>query len=173
MERLTCRRNDDGFKTANVLLRGQRFGPAFFPVKADYQDYSDALERLAQYEDTGFSPEEINRIQETLVTTQRLKKEQYDMLGKYLKAEAEGRLVILPCKIESEVFGIWLGSVVPASVIGFHFYEWREGYSVRVMFDTRKISGTRDFSFEAFGKTLFFTQEEAEAALKGETNENM
>lgn len=170
MERLTCRRNDDGFINANVLLRWKRFGPAFFPDKQDYQDYSDALERLAQYEDTGVDPEEIKRIQETLVTAQRLKKEQYDTLENYLKAEADGRLVILPCKAGSEVFVLWLGSVVPATVIGFHFYEWREGYSVRVLFDTRKISGTRDFSFEAFGKTLFFTREEAEAALKGETN---
>lgn len=51
MERLTCRRNDAGFINANVLLRGKRFGPAFFPDKQDYKDYSDALERLAQYED--------------------------------------------------------------------------------------------------------------------------
>lgn len=51
MERLTCRRNEEGFKNANVLLRGKRFGPAFFPDKQDYQDYSDVLERLAQYED--------------------------------------------------------------------------------------------------------------------------
>lgn len=51
MERLTCRRNEEGFKNANVLLRGKRFGPAFFPDKEDYQDYSDALDKLAAYED--------------------------------------------------------------------------------------------------------------------------
>lgn len=140
------------------------------PAEVSAAGVREVLDRLAEYEDRGIDPHEVKLVQETLVTAQRLKKEQYDTLEKYLKAEAEGRLVIIPCKAGSEVFVLWFGSVVPATVIGFHFYEWREWYSVRVLFDTRKISVTRDFSFEAFGKTLFFTREEAEAALKGETN---
>ncbi len=166
MERLTYREMPIAY--ADTPIQGYKDWPAV-PVSASVR-FEEIVDRLASYEDSGLAPEEINRIQETLVTAQRLKKEQYDTLEKYLKAEAEGRLVILPCKVGSEVFVLWFGSVVPATAISFHFYEWRDGYSVRVLCDTQKISGARDFSFEAFGKTLFFTREEAEAALKGETN---
>ena len=171
MERLTCRRNDDGFKTANVLLRGKRFGPAFFPDKADYQDYSDALERLAQYEDTGFYPEEISRVQETLVTTQRLKKEQYDMLGKYLKAEAEGRYVILPVNLGDDVYYL---TSAPSLAVGRPtrveksicrgFYFDAKGLQICLNWDVQGSHGTYGW----WGKTIFATREEAEAALKGE-----
>lgn len=143
------------------------------PAEVSTAGVREVLDRLAEYEDRGIDPHEVKLVQETLVTAQRLKKEQYDTLEKYLKAEAEGRLVILPCKAGSKVFVLLFGSVVPASVIGFHFYEWRGGFSVRVLFDARKTNGTGDLSFEAFGKTVFLTREEAEAALKGEKNVNM
>lgn len=57
MERLTERTNLPGFLP--VLLRGRALGPAYFQEERDYTDYSDALERLAAYEDTGLEPEEI------------------------------------------------------------------------------------------------------------------
>lgn len=50
----------------------------------------DAADKLAAYEDMGLSPEEI--------------KLNMDGLDEYHKAEAEGRLVILPCKVGDTVF---------------------------------------------------------------------
>lgn len=131
-------------------------------------------DRLAAYEDAGLEPEEVKRVQETLVTAQRLKKEQYDVMEKYLKSEAEDRLVILPYKVGTEVFALWYGAnVIPGTVIGYSLHEWSEAASVRVLFDTKKVNGTRDYSMGAFGKTLFSSREEAESALKGETHGNM
>ena len=173
MERLT-KRCDRGDGVIEVIHYGHRYGRAFFPVKHEYDEYVTIIDRLAAYEDSGLEPEEVKRVQETLVTAQRLKKEQYDVLEKYLKAEAEDRLVILPCKVGTEVFALWYGAnVIPGTVIGYSLHEWTEAASVRVLFDTKKVNGTRDYSIGAFGKTLFFSREEAESALKGAANGNM
>lgn len=121
----------------------------------------DILERLRAYENTGLAPEEINELLHDSTGPLHRK------LGEWIDAERDGRLHVLPCKIGTDIFAYWGGKIVPGVVIGFHLYEWAEGCSVRVLFDTKKLNGARDFSFDAFGKTLFFTKEETATALKG------
>lgn len=123
-------------------------------------------DRLAKYEDTGLTPEEIREL--THDSTGQLHKK----LGQFIDAERDERLMIFPCKVGTELFVIWLGKIVKGDVIGFHFHEWSNGSYVRVLFDTKKLNGARDFSLDSFGKTLFFSKEEAEAFLKGEHNAN-
>lgn len=50
MERLTGRFEHPVFPGA-VTVRGRRLGEAYFENVADYQDYADALDKLAAYED--------------------------------------------------------------------------------------------------------------------------
>lgn len=159
MERLTCRRNDDGFINANVLLRGKRFGPAFFPDKQDYQDYSDALERLAQYEDNIFSPE----------TESAIIKEWKE----WADAKNEGRLVILPVNIGDDMYYLTSAPSLTAGkptrvekskCRGFYFDN--KGIQICLDYDVQGSHGTYGW----WGKTIFATRTEAEAALKGETN---
>lgn len=61
-----------------------------------------------------------------------------DRLKRYEDAEQEGRLVVLPCKVGDTVYAINHGKIDEATFIG-----------------------------DAFGKTIFLTRKEAEAALKG------
>lgn len=139
-------------------------------VKADCDFVRDCLQRLASYEDTGFYPEEIKRIHETLVTTQRLKKEQYDTLEKYLKEEAEGRLVILPVNIGDDVYYLTsapsLAAGKPTRVEkskcrGFYFDN--KGIQICLDYDVQGSHGTYGW----WRKTIFATRTEAEAALEG------
>lgn len=76
-----------------------------------------------------------------------------------LNAEAEGRLVVLPCKVGDVLHRIYsmnhieedraMGFLVSASGVCY----WDESY--------------RETPIEKIGKTVFLTREEAEAALRG------
>lgn len=169
MERLTYREMPIIYEDTPIL--GYKDWPAA-PVSASVR-FEEIVDRLASYEDSGLAPEEINRIQETLVTAQRLKKEQYDTLEKYLKAEAEGRLVILPVNIGDDVYYLTsapsLAAGKPTRVEkskcrGFYFDN--KGIQICLDYDVQGSHGTYGW----WGKTIFATRTEAEAALKGETN---
>ena len=114
--------------------------------------YLRLLDKLAAYEDTGLSPEEI--------------KLNMDGLDEYRKVEAEGRLVILPCKVGDTVYYITGNGIYKAKAITFRFDE----SGIRVYCE-RKFMGLIGFE-GIYGKTVFPTREEAEAALlKGETED--
>lgn len=132
------------------------------PLQENAAFWAKAHEKLARYEDSGLDPEEIHELLHD--TTGPIHKK----LGQWIDAEQDERLMIFPCKVGTELFVIWFGKIVKGDVIGFHFHEWSNGSYVRVLFDTKKLNGARDFSLDSFGKTLFFSKEEAEAALKGE-----
>ena len=55
-------------------------------------------ERLAAYEDTGLEPEEISTVQECLVPIP------FGRFHDIMKAERDGRLVLLPCKIDTPIY---------------------------------------------------------------------
>jgi len=113
--------------------------------------------RLAAYEDTGLTPEEVAEL---------------------AQAKQEGRLVVLPCKMgdtvwyiaptseicEAEVTGIWLNVYTnPQMWLEIKYYS--------------KITGEHEYKSRIdlmLGKTVFLTHEEAEAALearKGDPHE--
>ena len=143
------------------------------PAEVSTAGAREILNRLAEYEDRGIDPHEVKLVQETLVTAQRLKKEQYDTLEKYLKAEAEGRLVILPVNIGDDVYYLTsapsLAAGKPTRVEkskcrGFYFDN--KGIQICLDYDVQGSHGTYGW----WGKTIFATCTEAEAALKGITN---
>jgi hypothetical protein len=53
--------------------------------KSDFDGLTEAINRLAAYEDSGLSPEEVQELAQT---------------------KAEGRLVVLPCKVRDTVYEI-------------------------------------------------------------------
>ena len=194
MERLT-KRSETGLP---VLVRGRALGPAFFPEAKDYTDYFDALERLAQYEDIGLSPDEIEEQLTTYsavlcdVTNNRMSKTNYtleairsvisdaqaedcdrcdntEQLKRYEEAEADGRLIILPVKegtplfVDGKIFAPHCKGQVH-EVTGWY-------YSYPMIY--KDFRGEHDYVIDpdGIGTSTFLTREEAEAALKGETNE--
>lgn len=88
-------------------------------------------------------------------------------LAAYEDAEEQGRLVILPCKVGDTVFSAFEDEdVFCGKVYAISTCDGTNWFSVR--YD----SGLRyDHTWDCFGKTVFLTHAEAEAALKGGQND--
>ena len=118
--------------------------------------------RLSSYEDTGLEPEEIKKHEaaynECLTRTYGPFKQK---ISQWLQAEQDGRLVVLPCKAGGHV---WVDGR-EAVVENFFGYE-TERYLHAQFYDNMKYI---DIPFDEIGKTIFLTSEEAEAALKGDS----
>lgn len=135
------------------------------------------IDRLAAYEDTGLEPEDILRILDaygrgmTLRTesAQRLeivKGIQTDRLRELAQADREGRCVVLPCKVEDDVYINILGRTLPFTVISISQMSstptFKAQHGIRLVYI---------FKADDVGETVFMTRAEAEAALKGEQEE--
>lgn len=134
--------------------------------KAHYDwhcENNEIADKLAAYEDTELSPEEFKEKSESVL-------ELYGKLKPYADAEEQGRLVILPCKAGDTVYYL-TGNPILAS--GYHFnrvestkcigFYWdREGLQI-CLYMPHGNHGT----YGRYGKSIFLTREEAEAALKG------
>lgn len=162
MERLTIR-NSDGSVSQPLNLK-----------------WAEALERLAAYEDTGLTPEEVS----DLLTIHRgMEGNEYvvldDELRSILFAKNEGRLLVLPCEVGEIVWLIderfcargrerWplvrckINEFVMVGEAAFAVLDGAESWY--------SVSRFKALSVRDFGKTVFLTREEAEAALKGEGN---
>ena len=148
-----------------------------------------AFDRLAAYEETGLSPEEIERILDsygrgmTLRTenAQRLeiiKEIPINRLRELAQAEKEGRLVVLPCKDWFEiVFGeqeLFWGidtdyietPIREISVDNAERFTWYDGWKTLVLRGNDENGLDWEFSPEDIGKTVFLTRAAAEAALE-------
>lgn len=122
--------------------------------------------RLADYEETGLEPQDIiSAVDMAKIACALHELNAYKDLGPIdhirdlIKAEQDGRLVVLPCKAGSLIY---VGRR-PAIITRFFGYVL-ERYFHAVFCDENKGI---DIPFEELGKTVFLTREEAEAALKG------
>lgn len=148
-------------------------------------------ERLKAYEDTGMEPEQIRDAQETLRCFDNIGIKRGNEI---VTAEEKGRLVILPCKVGDTVWVAGEKRVVKCEIdeaylddvkgleylvsfnceyleqggdycTGCPFYSWHQNYSGE--WDCDGVWGNASVKGADFGKTVFLTLEEAEAALKG------
>lgn len=131
-----------------------------------------AWSRLAAYEDTRLEPEEIDMDHEAAEQLRQLCQGcDLDRLEELAEAYRAGRLMVSPRKVGDTVWvtrNPWTGKLLKkpldAYVNGMKMYS--HGLYVNLLFDTRKINGTRDYEINHIGKTVFLTHEEAEAALE-------
>ena len=116
--------------------------------------------RLAEYEDTGLEPEKIVFLKNIVADAFSDKPEFTEHIRELLRAEKDGRLVILPCKVGDTIYRC--GDPIKK------IYEWQIAY-VEVYEDETVFVDDSDNTFvEAdIGKTVFLTREEAEKALEG------
>lgn len=133
--------------------------------------FQEVVDRLAAYEDTGLTTEEIEKAMgdcaDTVAENQwsiRLLEElgNIDHIKEILQAEQDGRLVVLPCKVWDTVWFIRpheneaVETVVEKMVA--------KGNGLYMKLSCNKMYET---SCNSIGKTVFLTREEAEAALEG------
>ena len=89
-----------------------------------------------------------------------LLEEMLEKLARYEDLEEQGRLITLPCKIGDTVYGIrrYKDRIVKSGIVSEMFYSQ----------DGELIIAIKNVCRGCWGKQIFRTLEEAEAALKGE-----
>ena len=124
-------------------------------------DGNVVVERLAAYEDTGLTPEEIKApfTEDTMINmaAQALGVEP-SRLRELAEADKDGRRVVLPCKVGDTVYFDLLGRIIEKQVFSIVSFS----NSTRIY-----CGGTSEyFRPEDIGKTFFLARAEAERALQ-------
>ena len=125
----------------------ERFGNGIINVKYASQ-HETAIHRLAAIEDILGDEYDLDRLRELA------------------KADREGRCVVLPCKVEDDVYINILGRTLPFTVISISQMSstptFKAQHGIRLVYI---------FKADDVGETVFMTRAEAEAALQGEREE--
>ena len=126
-------------------------------------------ERLAAYEDTGLTPEEIKApfTEDTMINlaAQALGVEP-SRLRELAEADKDGRVVVLPCKVGETVYFVNAKQILEFAVVGYAVDETGISWVHSEHVDKIGNTNERTFSPDRFGKNTFFTREEAEKALQ-------
>ena len=120
-----------------------------------------AWSRLAAYEDSERTPEEIDMDHEAAEQLRHLCRNcDIDRLEELADADRAGRLVVLPCKVGD---GLWTFCSHPVKQVYSFTVTDISTLNGRTMLNTSRcgVIDARDV-----GKTVFLTREEAEAALE-------
>ena len=130
--------------------------------------FAEIRERLKRYEDTGAMPDVLEELLGGLTRIEKLGG--WDLVDRWVKAASEGRLVELKCVPRLKPYAENLLYIVEDGEVFEDFVtevivgegENREVVSLYSMYNGN-VCTENDF-----GKTVFLTEEEAAAALKGE-----
>ena len=142
MERLTYR-----LKTGEVLMATEYEG------KYTKDEWIGMLQCcLAAYEDLRLTPEEITAMQHTL-------DEYHKVADPLLRAQADGRLVVMPCKVGDTVYRLFVGNPNNPVIATLKINTVAEAVKLIGKMGMHKYIGT------------FLTREEAEAALEAKSND--
>lgn len=121
--------------------------------------------RLKAYEDTGLTPQEVLSMKFewcTMMDALNSIGGGYTRLRDLAEADKEGRTVVLPCKVGDTVYGFH-GSRTILPMVAKWFETNTNGWDVAAQYVPM---APKFYQFSDFGKTVFLTREEAEAALE-------
>lgn len=153
----------------------------------------EVWERLKAYEDTGLTPEEVERSKleieagcvKAIARTYGI---DINRLRKFAEADRDGRMVVLPCKVTDKLYVVGKKQIVGCDIAetylnddgtieylvnfecaedctGCPFDSW-ERESVSDEYHCGGENGDGSVSSKDFGKTVFLSREEAEKALQ-------
>ena len=142
--------------------------------ESEYVPIIDALNRLAEYEDIGLEPEQIVFLKNVVADAFSDKPEFTEHIRALLRAEKDGRLVVLPCKVGDSYFAVrkfcdehgeleepvehWDSDCYGCNLPCNAELEIKEGKFNSI----HHIVAER----ESIGVSIFLTREEAEKALE-------
>ena len=126
-------------------------------------------ERLAAYEDTGLTPEEIKApfTEDTMINlaAQALGVEA-DRLRELAEADKDGRLTVLPCKVGEKIYYLNGKYIIQVEVVGYKVDETGAWLFIGETYNPETNRAYHcDLETERIGKTVFLTREEAERAM--------
>lgn len=135
----------------------ERWGEGDVWVKE--HDYVSAAYRLAAYEDTGLTPEQCENAKGIIESVFSDDTSKAERIRELLKADKDGRLVVLPCKPGD---GLWTFCSHPVEQVYSFTVTDISTLNGRTILNTSRcgVIDARDV-----GKTVFLTREEAENAL--------
>ena len=120
----------------------------------------EVWERLKAYEDAGLSPQacaEAREIEETLSGCDY----SISRMVELMKADKDGRVLILPCKVGDMAYWVHNGVIT-----GCHVYRIQVNRKGTFVFLKSTISHGGFRTDACLGKTVFLSREEAEKALQ-------
>lgn len=141
-----------------------------FVVQQLIEDYSNIRKDLLAYKNTGMTPERCAEFARADAEGRYIVMRDAEQAGvarlrELAEADKDGRLVVLPCKVGDTVWAILDGAkhvrkcVVEYMTIGRYF-------TIIVFHTADNAREQYGVPAAAFGKTVFLTREEAEAALE-------
>lgn len=138
----------------------------------DCPSFDRLVERLAAYEDTGLTPEEVSALVKDWSDRCTIVGEcgGIDRMRELAEADKDGRLVVLPCKVGDrlyEVTGRKTISVYEVRAIRVELFGLFIEWDIVEGFVWQSLSG---INAGEIGKTVFLTREEAEKALEAMKN---
>lgn len=158
MERLTKRING----VATYIGKENSYDTGQIAAELNVVARREILERLADYEDTGLSPQACVEAREIEAG---LSAEDYSIhhMVELMRADKDGRLVVLPhCKLGDTVY--WLHDKKITECRVYRIQEDTKGVQIAIKSTvSHGVFSVDDY----FGKTIFLTREEAEKALEG------
>lgn len=116
--------------------------------------------RLAAYEDTHMMPADVVSMRmDMAIITALLHDCDVDRMRELTKADMDGRLVVLPCKVGDKLYRVFDGNISEHEIQDMKYFvrQRRLGIGMTPFFPD---------AGKSIGKTVFLTREEAEAALE-------
>ena len=154
-------------KTVNGVVTyigaGNEFDTGALPAELSSGQIRAVMNRLAAYEDSGLEPEEIadfmKRWEQAVEIGGMLKKYGIDHIWDIIRAEKDGRLVVLPCKVGDHILADGREAIV------VWFFGYKTGRYLHAQFlDNAECA---DIPFYEIGKNrLPDPREEADDAMK-------
>jgi hypothetical protein len=123
-------------------------------------------DRLADYEDTRRTPEEVTalgKLFDYALEESKTLTEQLALLNRIrdlAEADRDGRLVVLPCKVGDKLYRVFYGEILEHRVGSMKYFAIQGKWDI----ETYPFCPCVESSI---GKTVFLTREEAEKALEG------
>ena len=121
--------------------------------------------RLKDYENTGLTPVEVRSLWGEWNDMMRVLNSigwGYARLRELAKADKEGRIVVLPCKVGDVVYGFH-GRRTILPMVAKWIETNTDGWAVAAQYVPM---APKFYRFSDFGKTVYLTREEAERALQ-------
>ena len=141
-----------------------------YGVHVKNHDYISAANRLADYEDTERTPEEVTalgKLFDYALKESKTLTEQLALLNRIrdlAEADRDGRLVVRPCKVGDTLFRVFAGEILEHKVRNMRYLAIQGRWDI----DTTPFCSYVESSI---GKTIFLTHEEAEKALEAMKDE--
>lgn len=157
MERLTKRING----IATYIGKENSYDTGQIAAELNTAACREILERLADYEDAGLSPQACVEAREIEAG---LSAEDYSIhrMVELMRADKDGLLLVVPCKVGDTVYWLHDGKITECRA--YRIQVSRKGVYITIKSTVSHGSFRED---DCLGKTIFFSREEAEKALEG------